>query len=172
MNKIYASWRDFPMDQWRWPSFSPQEMACRGTGRLVVVPAAMNKLQALRDMLGKPIIINSAYRSPEHNAAVGGAPNSKHIEGLAYDARMDNHDPAVYIAAALAVGFTAIGTYPRQNFVHVDDRGSAARWGAAFPKQDATPGFTPEEPRVADSAGDPPTSYWEALVANMKRTLE
>jgi len=34
MTKIYASWKDFPMSQWRWPDFSPQEMACRGTGRL------------------------------------------------------------------------------------------------------------------------------------------
>jgi zinc D-Ala-D-Ala carboxypeptidase len=147
MNKIYASWRDYPMDQWRWKSFSPQEMACRGTGKLLIVPSAMDKLQALRDRLGKPMVVNSAYRSPEHNQAVGGAAGSKHLEGLAYDVRMENHNPAEYIAAAIAVGFTAIGTYPQQNFVHADARGSVARWGEAFPVQEATPGFTREEPK-------------------------
>jgi zinc D-Ala-D-Ala carboxypeptidase len=168
MTKIYASWRDYPMDDWRWPSFSPQEMACRGTGRLLIVPAAMDKLQALRDLLGKPMVVNSAYRSPEHNRAVGGAAGSKHMEGLAYDVRMDNHDPADYIAAARSVGFTAIGTYPRQNFVHVDDRGSAASWGTPFPKQTATPGFTREEPRVVDTADKTSTSFLMALAALIK----
>jgi hypothetical protein len=155
MTKIYANWKDYPMSQWRWPSFSPQEMACRGTGRLMIVPSAMDKLQALRDLLGRPMIVNSAYRSPEHNKAVGGAKGSKHLEGLAFDVRMDNHNPAEYIAAAIKVGFSAIGTYPRQNFVHVDDRGSVARWGASFPKNTPTPDFVKETPREASTvSGD------------------
>lgn len=29
--------------------------------------------------------ITSGYRSPAHNAAVGGAPNSYHVQGLAFD---------------------------------------------------------------------------------------
>ena len=147
MAHIYASWRDYPMSEWRWPDFSPQEMACRGTGKLMIVPSAMDKLQALRDKLDAPMIVNSAYRSPEHNRNVGGAKYSKHMEGIAFDVRMDNHDPATYIAAAKSVGFDAIGTYPRQNFVHVDDRGYPASWGSAFPKRAATPKFAPEEVR-------------------------
>lgn len=147
MAKLYKSWRDYPMSKWHWPDFSPQEMACRGTGKLMIEPAAMDKLQALRTKLGKPMIVNSAYRSPEHNRNVGGAKNSMHMKGIAFDVRMDNHDPATYIAAARAVGFQAIGTYPRQNFVHVDDRGYPASWGSAFPKRAATPSFAPEEPR-------------------------
>jgi uncharacterized protein YcbK (DUF882 family) len=35
----------------------------------------------LRDRLGKPLIVRSAYRSPEHNRAVGGATQSKHMDG-------------------------------------------------------------------------------------------
>lgn len=151
MSKIYDSWRDFPNAQWRWPSFSPQELACRGTGRLRIVPAAMDKLQALRDRLGKPLIINSGYRSPEHNRAVGGAKGSKHMEGSAFDVSMSNHDPATFIEAAQAVGFRAIGTYPRQNFVHVDARPNAARWGKPFPSRGKVPGFAPETPREAEN---------------------
>jgi len=46
---------------------------------------AMDKLQALRDRQGKPLIVRSAYRSAEHNRAVGGAQASKHMQGTAFD---------------------------------------------------------------------------------------
>lgn len=151
MTKIYKHWRDYPKSAWRWPSFSPEELACRGTGKLLIVPDAMDKLQALRDRLGKPLIINSGYRSPEHNRAVGGAATSKHMQGVAFDVRMENHDPDAYIAAALAVGFNGIGTYPKQNFVHVDLRASRANWGAPFKPRIATPGFAPEVPRPPET---------------------
>lgn len=151
MTTIYKHWRDYPMSEWRWKDFSPQEMACRGTGKLLIVPEAMDKLQALRDKLNAPMIVNSAYRSPEHNRRVGGATRSKHMQGIAFDVRMDNHDPDTYIAAALAVGFNGIGTYPKQNFVHVDARSSRAGWGKPFPKRMATPSFAMEVPREADT---------------------
>lgn len=151
MTKIYNSWRDYPKIEWRWPSFSPEELACRGTGKLLIVPEAMDKLQALRDRLGKPLIINSGYRTPQHNKAVGGAANSYHMQGIAFDVRMDNHDPDAFIAAALAVGFKGIGTYPKQNFVHVDARNERAAWGTPFPKRAATPGFAPETPRPPET---------------------
>jgi hypothetical protein len=139
------------MSDWRWPSFSPQEMACRGTGRLMIVPEAMDKLQALRDKLGKPMNVNSAYRSPEHNRAVGGASKSKHMEAIAFDVRMDNHDPDTYIAAALSVGFNGIGTYPKSNFVHVDARATRKNWGKPFAKRAATPSFSTEAPREPET---------------------
>ena len=60
---------------------------------MLVNEAALDKLQALRGALGKPLIVRSAYRSPEHNRAVGGAKRSKHMEGTAFDIAMANHDP-------------------------------------------------------------------------------
>ena len=69
---FYDHWRDVPEKAWRWPNFSPAEIACRGTGKLLVNETALDKLQALRDRLGKPLIVRSAYRSPEHNRTVGG----------------------------------------------------------------------------------------------------
>ena len=74
-----------PAAFWRWPNFSPAEIVCRGTGRLLVNEAALDKLQELRDRLGRPLIVRSAYRSPEHNRAVGGAKASKHLEDIAFD---------------------------------------------------------------------------------------
>lgn len=46
-----------------------------------------NYLEPLREHCQKPIIINSAYRTPDGNKAVGGSPSSLHLEGLAADIR-------------------------------------------------------------------------------------
>lgn len=129
---FYRHWRDVPEGSWRWPDFSPAEIACRGTGKLLVNEAALDRLQALRDRLGKPLIVRSAYRSPEHNRAVGGAPRSKHLEGAAFDIAMANHDPHAFEAAAREVGFLGFGFYPRSGFMHVD-LGPARQWGERFP---------------------------------------
>lgn len=42
-------------------------------------------LQKVRDLLGSPIVITSAYRSPIVNAAIGGSRTSQHMVGLAAD---------------------------------------------------------------------------------------
>lgn len=74
---FYDPWRDVRESTRRWPNFSPAEIACRGTGKLLVNEPALDRLQALRDRLGKPLIVLSAQRSHEHNRAVGGATRSK-----------------------------------------------------------------------------------------------
>lgn len=139
----YRHWRDVPERAWRWKNFSPAEIACRGTGQLKLRPEAMDKLQALRDRLGKPLIIRSAYRSPEHNRAVCGATRSKHMDGTAFDIAMANHDPVAFEAMAREVGFQGFGYYPRSGFMHLD-LGPARTWGEKFPVR-AMP-FAPENP--------------------------
>lgn len=42
-------------------------------------------LQPVRDYYGKGVKVNSAYRSPESNAAVGGSKTSDHCKGMAAD---------------------------------------------------------------------------------------
>ena len=130
----YKHWRDVPERSWRWKNFSPAEIACRGSGSLRINEDALDKLQALRDRLGKPLIVRSAYRSPAHNRAVGGAPRSKHMDGTAFDIAMSNHDPVAFEAAARAVGFLGFGYYPRSGFMHID-LGPARQWGERFPVQ-------------------------------------
>ncbi|PZO62751.1 MAG: peptidase M15 [Paracoccus denitrificans] len=129
----YAHFRDVPESAWAaWPSFSPAEIACRGTGAIKINTEAMDKLQSLRNRLGKPLIVRSGYRSPSHNRAVGGAPASKHMQGTAFDIAMSNHDPVSFAEAARAVGFLGFGTYPRSGFMHID-LGPARSWGEPFP---------------------------------------
>lgn len=51
-------------------------------------------LQPLRDAIGRPVYINSGYRSKSLNAWVGGVPNSYHLRGLAADIHVDNDEHA------------------------------------------------------------------------------
>ena len=44
-----------------------------------------NVLDPLREKYGKPIRVNSGYRCPNHNLAVGGATQSQHMKGEAAD---------------------------------------------------------------------------------------
>lgn len=46
-----------------------------------------NVLDPLRELYGKPIIVNSGYRCIKLNKAVGGAKNSQHLVGQASDIR-------------------------------------------------------------------------------------
>ena len=148
---FYQHWRNLPATAWHWPNFSPAEIACRGTGKLLVNEDALNRLQELRVTLGKPLIVNSAYRSPEHNRNVGGAKASKHLEGTAFDISMANHDPAAFIAAARKAGFKGIGTYPRSNFIHIDT-GPARSWGESFPARASS--FAPDQPPAREHLAD------------------
>jgi hypothetical protein len=46
-------------------------------------------LDPLREALGHPLRVNSAYRGPQANAAVGGAKSSQHMKGQAADVECD-----------------------------------------------------------------------------------
>ena len=45
-------------------------------------------LEDVRRTLGRPIMVNSAYRSPEVNKAIGSKPTSQHCNGCAADIRV------------------------------------------------------------------------------------
>lgn len=50
-----------------------------------------NVLEPVRERLGKPIVVNSGFRCPVHNAAVGGVANSQHMKGEAADITCDDN---------------------------------------------------------------------------------
>ena len=45
-------------------------------------------LEKVRAAIGKPVIVNSAYRSPAVNDAIGGSDRSQHMRGLAADIKV------------------------------------------------------------------------------------
>src|SRR5690606_11733850 len=106
---FHRHWRDVSANTWRWPNFSPAEIASRGTATLRTDKTAVAKVQALRDRLGKLLVVRSAYRSPEQKRAVGGATRSEHPDGAAFDIAMANHAPVAFEAAAREVGFLGFG---------------------------------------------------------------
>lgn len=87
----------------------------------------IEKLEKLRERIGQPIKINSGYRTPEHNEAVGGSYKSQHMKGIAVDISLPAGMTVDELAAiAEAVGFYGIGKY--YTFVHLGVRGYHARW--------------------------------------------
>lgn len=54
---------------------------------LVNLADLWNTLDFIREELGRPIIVNSAFRSPEVNKQVGGCKSSYHLVGRSADIR-------------------------------------------------------------------------------------
>lgn len=53
--------------------------------RFAIRLLVLNLLQPLRDKVQRPLILNSGYRSPALNKAVGGVKESQHVKGEAAD---------------------------------------------------------------------------------------
>lgn len=81
---------------------------------------ATNILQPVRDMYGKPMYINSGFRSKEVNKAVGGVKTSLHIVGKAADVRTDNPRELFNIVRNSGLSFDQLILYP--TFVHMSFR--------------------------------------------------
>ena len=91
------------------------------------------QLQVLRDVIGEPIQINSAYRHGAYNQSIGGSKNSQHILAKAADIVVgEGFTPKIIVGtieALIASGEMlegGLGLY--DNFVHYDIRGVRARW--------------------------------------------
>jgi uncharacterized protein YcbK (DUF882 family) len=72
-------------------------------------------------MFGRPIIINSGYRSPEYNSAIATTgPRGPHTTGQAADIKvLDSSTRFLLVTLAVECGFTGIGI--AKTFIHLDD---------------------------------------------------
>jgi hypothetical protein len=61
----------------------------------------LNIKEKIKNKNDEPIIINSGYRSPQVNKAVGGASNSNHLTGCAVDIRCLGIEQALRYATTL-----------------------------------------------------------------------
>jgi len=102
-----------------WENFTESEMACKGTGYCEMDDGFMKKMDQVRFLYGKPMIVTSGFRSQSHNEAVGGAERSPHLEGRAADIAASGAEAYRLIKLAQEVGMTGIGL--GKNFVHMDD---------------------------------------------------
>lgn len=108
-------------------NFRIKEFACKdGSDEILVDCELVEKLQIMRKHFGRPLIINSAYRTKEHNTAVGGTSNSQHLYGKAADIYISGVTMKEIADFAKAIDFRGVGTY--KNFVHVDVRANYSYW--------------------------------------------
>lgn len=73
-------------------------------------------LQPLRTAWGKPLAINSGYRCPELNKAVGGVATSQHVKGEAADVACDDPLALAQLAYDTGLPYDQMILYP--DFVH------------------------------------------------------
>lgn len=110
-------------------NFKVKEFACSdGSDPIFVAPKLVTILQKIRKHFGKPVHINSAYRTVSKNKAVGGASYSQHLYGIAADIRIDGVSPkeVAKYAETLLPTSGGIGIY--STFTHVDVREVKSRW--------------------------------------------
>lgn len=118
-------------------NFSLEEFKCKDGTDVPneLLPNAIElakNLQVLRDFIQKPIVINSAYRTPKYNKKVGGASNSQHLYAKASDLMVKGVTPkqlADTIEILINTGKMkqgGVGVY--KTFTHYDIRGTKARW--------------------------------------------
>lgn len=120
------------------PHFKVREFACPdGTDKVLISEELVEMLEKLRSKLAEKkggevkININSGYRTPSHNAKVGGSITSQHKKGKAADIVCYYNNKIVQAkevcAAAQDLNFNGIA-YITSGATHVDVRGY--RWWA------------------------------------------
>ena len=110
-------------------NFNSKEFDCKGSGccsETLVDSKLIEYLQKIRNHFNAPINVNSGYRCEKHNAAVGGASQSKHKYGQAADIVVKGVAPLKVAQYAESLGILGIGQYP--NFVHIDTRTTKSYW--------------------------------------------
>lgn len=108
--------------------FSDKELACHHCGVNECTQPLVDGLEELRTVIGRPVIVDDAYRCPVHNAEVGGVAHSQHELGNAADIRVEGMTARqLYAAAAKIPAFHGFGV-SEGDYIHVDVRETPAKW--------------------------------------------
>ena len=110
-------------------NFQVKEFACKdGSDPILIAPELVTILQAIRSHFNKPVVINSAYRTPEYNKKVGGATQSQHCYGTAADIAVSGVSPKDVAAFAETLLYNRGGIGIYAGFTHIDTREVKSRW--------------------------------------------
>ena len=104
-------------------NFKYKEIECSCCGKIRPIdPKLIYLLQSLREKIDSPIYISrgGGIRCKKYNRKIGGYRYSPHIDGRAVDIHAKNMDIVPLAKQAKDVGFTRIGLYPSNYFIHVD----------------------------------------------------
>lgn len=114
-------------------NFSSKELACPCCGTCDVSPLLVTRLQALRDIVKRPLVVNSGFRCKKHNEEIQGQKFSQHLRGRAVDISTKDFTPEALDSLHKLCDsmFEGFGRY--ETFVHLDVReGPSARWGIGY----------------------------------------
>lgn len=114
--------------------------------------AVLDRFEKVQTAFGQQFKIISGYRDPGHNAEVGGATKSQHIDRRAIDidvSKLSEADRIRLIETASAFGFTGVGVY--DNTLHLDT-GERRAWGPDH-HADSVPGWA-QDVIARHTAGD------------------
>jgi len=101
--------------------FTNKEMDCSCGCEKTVASELLVRLEALRALLDKPLLVTSGARCETHNREVGGKQHSWHLKGLAVDiACVDSNLRVDIIRNASKLRFNGIGI--AKTFIHLDLR--------------------------------------------------
>ena len=153
------------------PHFRLAEFACKdGSDKVLVDDALVELLETIRAAAGVAVSINSAYRTPAHNAAVGGVSNSQHVYGRAADIVVAGASPLLVgqIAEYYLDRKGGIGVY--QTFTHVDTRAIRSRWDQRSGRQVVVGGWPGWEAEMTQEQFN--AMFKTALSANAAEVAE
>lgn len=101
----------------------------QGSGQMMS-KELLSKLDMIREEFGKPIHINSGYRTEAHNEKIGGTSKSSHLKGLAADiACKSSADRFELINLFIKHKINRIGV--AKTFIHIDidkDKSQHVMW--------------------------------------------
>lgn len=109
--------------------FKVREFACGdGSDAVLVAPRLVMVLETIRAHFGAPVVIHSAYRTPQYNAKVNGVAHSQHCYGMAADISVSGQKPETVAAFARSImpDWGGVGVY--DSFCHIDVREAKADW--------------------------------------------
>lgn len=110
--------------------FKVKEFACKDGSKVVFIDSYLvSILDILRNQVGKPVIINSGYRTPEWNKKCDGARYSYHMRGMAADIRINGMSPKGIADKLNKIIPNECGIIVYKNWVHIDTRTSKYRKG-------------------------------------------
>jgi len=100
-------------------NFNRSEFACKcGCGKDDIKDELAIKVQKVRDLIDRPISINSGIRCVAHNAANNSKTTSSHIDGWAADLGYTGSKERHSLLAAIMQVFDRVGI--AKTFIHVD----------------------------------------------------
>ncbi len=114
-------------------NFKPSEFDSpdvAGSGKKNMSEQFVRKLDMLRNLYRKPIIITSGYRTISYNQQIGGAKSSMHLKGKAVDIAVSRADAYELLGLAYVVGLKGVGVSQSggSRFIHLDDREQPTIW--------------------------------------------